>query len=83
MAAKDLKEDASLRGALAMPGYRGLPERALVLRLVAFDWNCPQHLTPRFTQAELAEVLEPVRARLAALEAENKMLREKVAGTAE
>lgn len=77
VAAKDLKEDASLRGALAMPGYRGLPERALVLRLDAFDWNCPQHLTPRFTQAELAEVLEPVRARLAALEAENKMLRER------
>jgi hypothetical protein len=32
-----------------------------LLRLEAFDWNCPQHITPRFTEAELAQALEPVR----------------------
>ena len=44
--------------------------------LDAFDWNCPQHITPRFTEAEIDAALAPVRERLAQLEAENKALRE-------
>jgi len=51
------------------------PERAVVIHVEAFDWNCPQHITPRYTQAELAEALAPMRERLAALEAENARLR--------
>ena len=62
-----------------MPGYGAKPERALLLRLEAFDWNCPQHITPRFTEAELAEVLDPVRRRIEALELENSVLRAKLA----
>jgi predicted pyridoxine 5'-phosphate oxidase superfamily flavin-nucleotide-binding protein len=35
-------------------GERGSrPERAVLLSVVAFDWNCPQHITPRFTVEEL------------------------------
>jgi hypothetical protein len=63
---------------LMMPGYRAKPERAFVLHLEAFDWNCPQHITPRFTEAEIDAALAPARARLAQLEAENKMLRDKL-----
>ncbi|BCA59289.1 pyridoxamine 5'-phosphate oxidase family protein [Sphingomonas sp. HMP6] len=69
--ARDLSADADLAATLALPDYRGVVERAFLLRLEAFDWNCPQHITPRFSQAELA----PVSARLAALEAENAALR--------
>jgi predicted pyridoxine 5'-phosphate oxidase superfamily flavin-nucleotide-binding protein len=29
------------------------PERAYVIRVAAFDWNCPQHITQRFTIEEL------------------------------
>jgi hypothetical protein len=47
----------------------------VVIRVEAFDWNCPQHIVPRYTEAELADVLEPVKRRLAALEAENARLR--------
>ena len=36
------------------PSYRGLVERVVLLHVVAFDWNCPQHITPRFTEAEFA-----------------------------
>lgn len=50
-------------------------ERAIVIRVEAFDWNCPQHITPRFTEEEIAKMLEPMRRRLDALEAENKRLR--------
>jgi uncharacterized protein len=39
------------------------------------DWNCPQHITPRYTQEELAGTLEPLRKRMEALEKENARLR--------
>ena len=50
-------------------------ERIIRLHLEAFDWNCPQYITPRFTEAELTEALRPVRDRIAELEAENAALR--------
>ena len=75
---KDLTADPALAEKLAMPGYPAKIERAFVLHLEAFSWNCPQHITPRFTEAEIGAALSPVRARIAQLEAENKMLREKL-----
>ena len=77
---RDITSDNALAARLAMPGYRAKVERAILLHLEAFDWNCPQHITPRFSEAELVEVLAPVRARIEALEAENKALREQVGG---
>ena len=38
---------------LELPGYRAKVERGLVIAVEAFDWNCPQHITPRFTEAEI------------------------------
>jgi hypothetical protein len=76
---KDLTTDPALAEKLAMPGYPAKIERAFVLHLEAFSWNCPQHITPRFTEAEIDSALSPVRARIAQIEAENKMLREKLA----
>ena len=75
---KDLTADRALTEKLAMPGYPAKIERAFVLHLEAFSWNCPQHITPRFTETEIDTALSPVRARIAQLEAENKMLREKL-----
>jgi hypothetical protein len=49
-------------------------ERAILIRVSGFDWNCPQHITPRYTLAELEPTLAPLRRRLAALEAENATL---------
>ncbi len=43
----DAREDAELARKLAMPGYPAKIERAFVIRVVATDWNCPQHITPR------------------------------------
>jgi predicted pyridoxine 5'-phosphate oxidase superfamily flavin-nucleotide-binding protein len=54
-------------------------ERVFVLRVDAFDWNCPQHITPRFTEHELREALTPLRERLEALERENEALRGQLA----
>jgi uncharacterized protein len=60
---------------VTVPGYKSRIERIFVLRLDAFDWNCPQHITPRFTEAEIEEATRPLRERLAELEAENDKLR--------
>ena len=72
---RDLAADPDLAAHLALPGYRGAPERAMVLHLEAFDWNCPQHITPRFTEAEIAAVTRPLTDRLALLEVENQTLK--------
>jgi predicted pyridoxine 5'-phosphate oxidase superfamily flavin-nucleotide-binding protein len=37
-----------------LPGYRARIERVIVIRVEAFDWNCPQHITPRYTAEEFA-----------------------------
>jgi len=74
-----LDTDPHLAALVAMPGYKAKPERILLLRLVAFDWNCPQHITPRFTEAEITEAVQPLRDRLSAVEAEITELRAKLA----
>jgi predicted pyridoxine 5'-phosphate oxidase superfamily flavin-nucleotide-binding protein len=73
--AKDLSADPELAARLMTPGYKARPERALLVHVEAFDWNCPQHITPRFSEAELESVLEPVRLRIERLEADNAALR--------
>ena len=82
MEARELEAAGDLASRLALPGYRGKPERALLLHLETFDWNCPQHITPRFTAAEIETAVSPLRTRLAALEAENRALRAQIAGVA-
>jgi uncharacterized protein len=79
---KNLADDPELAAAVATPGYKAKPERVMLFHLDAFDWNCPQHITQRFTEAEIDAALAPVRERMAQLEAENKALREKL-GTRE
>ena len=75
---RDLASDPALAGALALPGYKAVPERAFVLKLHAFDWNCAQHITPRYTAPEIATVVTPMQARIAELEAENQALRARI-----
>jgi predicted pyridoxine 5'-phosphate oxidase superfamily flavin-nucleotide-binding protein len=60
---------------LRVPEGKTPPERAVLIHVEGFDWNCPQHITPRYTEGELTEILAPMRLRLEALEAENKRLR--------
>ena len=60
---------------LAADPALAMPERGFILHVEAFDWNCPQHITPRFTEAEIATAVRPLQARLVALEAENEALK--------
>ena len=71
----DAADAPDLAARLAVPGYRAQVDRAAVLRLAGFDWNCPRHIPQRFALDELGDALAPVRARLAALEEENRALK--------
>jgi predicted pyridoxine 5'-phosphate oxidase superfamily flavin-nucleotide-binding protein len=79
--AKDLSADPDLAAKLTLPEYKAKVERGLIIHLAAFDWNCPQHIAPRFSEAEFEPALAPFRARLEALEAENKALRAELAAS--
>lgn len=76
MQAVDLADKPELAEALATPGYKAKVERALVMKVEAFDWNCPQHITQRFTLAEIEPAVSSLRAKIAELE---KQLAEKAA----
>ncbi|MDQ0512492.1 pyridoxamine 5'-phosphate oxidase family protein [Ancylobacter amanitiformis] len=75
-----LDADPALTERISPQPYRAKLERIFRLRLDAFDWNCPQHITPRFTETEIAEAVRPLRERLSALEAENATLRARLGG---
>jgi predicted pyridoxine 5'-phosphate oxidase superfamily flavin-nucleotide-binding protein len=68
-------EDPADIVALMMPDYAAIPERAFLIDITGFDWNCPQHITPRFTEAEIKRATDPLldeldrlRARVAELQ---------------
>ncbi len=50
------------------PGLRGKIERLVLIETVSCDWNCPQTITPRFTEAEIEAHIAPLKARIAELE---------------
>lgn len=61
--------DPDLLAQLAVPGY-GKPERAWLITIEGYDWNCPQHITQRYTRASVDQAMAPLHARIAALEAQ-------------
>jgi uncharacterized protein len=71
----DAAEDPQVAYRLSIADHLGTVERAALITVEAFDWNCPQHITPRFTHAELVEVLAPIRHEIETLRAENARLR--------
>ena len=68
-------DDPDLVARLHDPAYPARPERAVVITVAAFDWNCPQHLPERYTLEELEPALAQVRAELQALRDENAALK--------
>ena len=66
---KDAKDAPELIEKLAVTDYKAKIERAVIIHIEAFDWNCPQHITPRFTEAQVLSMVAPLRNRVAELEA--------------
>ncbi len=72
---RDAREDPVLARTLTVAGYDARVERAAVLTVEAYDWNCPQHITPRFTGEQIEAAVGPLHDRIAELEAEVAALR--------
>lgn len=71
----DRDSDPDLITRLHDNNHRARPERAVVITIEAYDWNCPQHIPQRFTIAELDHQLAPLREELERLRAENDRLK--------
>ena len=65
-----VSDDPELIARLSDADYNGRPEQAIVFEITAWDINCPQHITPRFNEAEVAEIVAPLKRRIAELEAQ-------------
>lgn len=61
--------DAKLLERLQVRDYGARIERGMVITVEGYDWNCPQHITPRFTEAQVLSMVAPLRQRVAELEA--------------
>lgn len=71
----DVAADPDLVAGLHDPSYRARPERAVVITIEAFDWNCPQHIPERLTLEEMEPHFAPLRDEIARLTAENRKLK--------
>lgn len=71
----ELKDRPDLLKLLNLEDYSFKPERMMVLHVEAYDWNCPQHITPRYTTEEIEEALAPQREYIKKLEQEIKELK--------
>jgi predicted pyridoxine 5'-phosphate oxidase superfamily flavin-nucleotide-binding protein len=68
----DAREHPDLARQIADPAVQKIIERIFQIEVVSFDWNCPKFITPRYTAAEVSEVIAPLQQRIADLEAQLK-----------
>lgn len=73
-----LAEDRELFARIDPPDYKHRAERIFKLVVQAYDWNCPQHITPRYTIEEIERAFIPQQQELADLQAENSKLRSEI-----
>jgi uncharacterized protein len=71
----ELKDDDELLARLELDHYEYKPERMLVLAVQAYDWNCPQHITPRYTVDEIERAFAPLKEKVAKQEEDIQRLR--------
>jgi predicted pyridoxine 5'-phosphate oxidase superfamily flavin-nucleotide-binding protein len=69
---EDARQHPELVAQLAEAEVHRLVERLFLIEVVSFDWNCPKYITPRYTAAEIQELVAPLRQRIAELEAKLK-----------
>ena len=63
-------DDEATLSQLEASDYRARVERGFLIKVEGFDWNCPQHITERYTLDEMRAMTAPLTARIAELEAE-------------
>lgn len=71
----DTQSDPEIMKSLTLDDYGARVERGFVIHVEAYDWNCPQHITPRWTSQEIEVAVSPLREKIKALELELANLR--------
>tara|TARA_R110002049_G_scaffold234578_5_gene407799 strand:- start:489 stop:1100 length:612 start_codon:yes stop_codon:yes gene_type:complete len=74
----ELKDNPELYEFLNLEDYKFRPERMIVFNIEAYDWNCPQHIKPRYTVDEINDAFLPQQDYMEKLEAEIRELKEKL-----
>ena len=69
---EDARAHPDLIAQFAEPEVQRSVERIFFIHVIGFNWNCPKYITPRYTQAEVEELIAPLRQRIAELEAQLK-----------
>ena len=77
--AEVIEDDAALLSRLRMEGYRARPEQAIVIRVEAWDANCPQHIPRKIDESDVRAALEKRDGEIAYLEAQRATLERRVA----
>jgi uncharacterized protein len=65
----NLADHPALATALVDADYGAKVERGIIVEIDSYDWNCPQHITPRFAENEIERIVKPLQARIVELEA--------------
>lgn len=66
---EDARQHPELVAQFADEETRGIVERVFLIEIISYDWNCPKYITPRYTAAEVEEIVAPLKQRIAELEA--------------
>jgi predicted pyridoxine 5'-phosphate oxidase superfamily flavin-nucleotide-binding protein len=72
MRVEDARHHPELVAKFSTPAVQRIVELVFLIDVVSFDWNCPKHITPRYTVAELEALVAPLKQRLAELESNPK-----------
>ena len=67
---EDARIHSELVAQIADSNMRSSVERLVFIDVVSFDWNCPKHITPRYSIGEIEELAEPLRKQITELEAQ-------------
>jgi hypothetical protein len=67
---EDARTHPELVAQLTDPKMQSAVERLVFIDVVSFDWNCPKYITPRYSAEEVEEYVEPLKRRIAELEAQ-------------
>jgi len=76
--ARVVEDDPEHMEQLVDSEYGARIERAIIFEVKAWDSNCPQHITPRFTEGEMDSFVGGYKQRIAYLEEENMKLKEQL-----
>jgi len=66
-------EESEILAKLEVDSYRAQVERGFIIHIEAFDWNCPQHITPRYTEDYIKKLVAPLIEQNKALQASREV----------